>query len=193
MPIGISDFMLNIQLMVAAPELNGRWKMVPLPGIKRPDGTIARWAPQETTSAFMMKKSERKEEAWKFLDWWTSNATQSRFGNDIESVAGTEYRWYTANYGAMQTLPWSEEDLEALNEQDRWAKNVPYVPGYYFLTREMDFAWIDAVIGGEPPREALDKSEMSLQREMMRKQEEFGITSNDDLRITPYNTPYRRE
>lgn len=193
MPIGISDFMLNIQLMVAAPELNGRWKMVPLPGIQRPDGTIARWAPQETTSAFMMKKSERKEEAWKFLDWWTSNATQSRFGNDIESFAGTEYRWYTANYGAMQTLPWSEEDLEALNEQDRWAKNVPYVPGYYFLTREMDFAWIDAVIGGEPPREALDKSEMSLQREMMRKQEEFGITSNDDLRITPYNTPYRRE
>lgn len=193
MPIGISDFMLNIQLSAAAPELDGRWRMLPLPGIRRPDGTVARWAPQETTSAFMLKKSERKEEAWKFLEWWTSDAIQSRFGNDIESFAGTEYRWYTANTAAMQKLPWSEDDLEALNEQDRWAKNVPYVPGYYFLTREMDFAWINTVLDGQPGREALEQSDMSLRREMMRKQEEFGLTQDDNLHLAPYTNPYRRE
>lgn len=193
MPIGISDFMLNIQLTVAAPELAGHWKMVPVPGIRQPDGTVVRWAPQETTSAFMMKKSKHKEEAWKFLEWWTSGSVQSRYGNDIESYAGIEYRWYTANAAAMQTLPWTEDDLKALNEQDRWAKNVPYVPGYYFLTREMDFAWINTVIGGKPARETLGKSEMSLQREMRRKQEEFGITPNDNLQVTPYNKPYGRE
>ncbi|MEF3310226.1 extracellular solute-binding protein [Paenibacillus sp. GYB004] len=193
MPIGISDFMLNIQLTVAAPELAGHWKMVPVPGTRQPDGTVVRWAPQETTSAFMMKQSKRKEEAWKFLEWWTSGSVQSRYGNDIESYAGIEYRWYTANVAAMQTLPWSEDDLKALNEQDRWAKNVPYVPGYYFLTREMDFAWINTVIGGKPARETLGKSEMSLQREMRRKQEEFGLTPDDNLQVTPYNQPYGRE
>ncbi|UVI27302.1 extracellular solute-binding protein [Paenibacillus spongiae] len=193
MPIGISDITMYIQLTVAAPELAGHWKMVPLPGIERPDGTIARWAPQETTSAVMMKKSERKEQAWKFLEWWTSDSVQGRFGNDIESFAGIEYRWHTANIAALQTIPWTEEDLRMLNEQGEWTKNMPYVPGYYFLLREMEFAWNNTVVGGKPPKEALEKSEMSLLREMKRKQEEFGITPDDSIRVEPYDKPYRRE
>ncbi|MFD0715987.1 extracellular solute-binding protein [Paenibacillus sp. GCM10027626] len=193
MPIGISDITMYAQLTIAAPELAGHWKMVPLPGIRQVDGTIARWAPQETTSAMIMKKSERKDDAWKFLNWWTSEQVQSQFANDIESFAGIEYRWYTANVNALQTIPWSDEDLLALNEQGRWTKNMPYVPGYYFLPREMDFAWNNTVVSGKPPKETLEKAEMSILREMRRKQLELGMTPDQTLPIAPYDKPYGRE
>jgi len=60
------------------------------------------------------------------------------------------------------------------------------------LAREIDFAWNNAVVGKMPAREALEQSEMSLSREMTRKQEEFGITPDDDLPIAPYDAPYER-
>jgi len=198
-PIGVADFDMYVQLVVGAPEIEGKWKMVPLPGVKQPDGTVARWSHnesmvriQEPSSLLMLGKSERKAEAWRFIDWWTSDEVQSRFSNDIESFAGIAYRWNTANLAAMQTIPWPEEDLAALNEQDRWVKNMPYVPGYYYLAREIEFAWNNTVVGGMPAREALEKSEMSLAREMMRKQEELGAASMDRLSVPPYDKPYER-
>ncbi|MGZ9584239.1 extracellular solute-binding protein [Paenibacillus marinisediminis] len=192
-PIGIDDISTYIQLTVAAPELAGHWKMLPMPGVKQQDGTVSRWTSLGTTSAFMLKQSDKKDEAWKFLEWWTSDETQSRYANDIESFAGIEYRWHTANLTALQSVPWPEEDLSVLNEQLVWAKNMPFVPGYYLFPREMDFAWNDVVLNGKPPKEALEKAYQSLTREMTRKQLEFGITSKDDLSITPYDKPYRRE
>ncbi|QJD82007.1 extracellular solute-binding protein [Cohnella herbarum] len=198
-PIGVADFDLYIQLTVGAPEIEGKWRMLPLPGIKQPDGSVARWSHnesmvrlQEPSSIMMLNKSDRKDEAWQFIQWWTSADVQSRYSSDIESFAGIAYRWNTANLEAMQTIPWPEEDLAALNEQDRWVKNMPYVPGYYYLAREIEFAWNNVVVGRMPAREALEQSEMSLSREMMRKQEEFGLTPKDDLHIAPYDKPYER-
>lgn len=199
-PIGVADFNLYMQLTVGAPEIDGKWKMLPLPGVLQPDGTVVRWTHNESTtldselpsSLLMLNKSERKDDAWKFISWWTSDEVQSRFSTDIESFAGIAYRWNTANQAAMQTMPWSEEDLNALNEQDRWVKNMPYVPGYYYLSREIDFAWNNTVVGHMPAREALEKAELSLLREMMRKQEEFGLSPEDDLNVMPYDTPYER-
>ncbi len=198
-PIGIADFDLYIQLTVGAPEIEGKWRMLPLPGVRQSDGTVARWSHnesmarlQEPSSIMMLNKSKRKDEAWQFIQWWTSADVQSRYSNDIESFAGIAYRWNTANLEAMQTIPWPEEDLEALNEQDRWVKNMPYVPGYYYLAREIEFAWNSVVVGRMPAREALEQSEMSLSREMMRKQEEFGLKSEDDLGIAPYDKPHER-
>ncbi|OUS75839.1 hypothetical protein B1748_15540 [Paenibacillus sp. MY03] len=192
-PVGVGDLTMYVQLMTAAPELTGRWGMLPLPGVRQDDGSVERWASQLTTSAFMMEASDKKEEAWKFLEWWTSDETQVQYGLDIESFAGIAYRWNTANSNALQNLLWTEEELNRLNEQNRWVKNLPYVPGYYFLARAMDFAWNDTIVSGDPPREALERAQLSLLREMERKQKEFGMLDDYDLHITPYDEPYRRE
>ncbi|WP_409342218.1 extracellular solute-binding protein [Paenibacillus sp. MBLB4367] len=193
MPIGVSDINMYPQLVAAAPELAGHWKMIPIPGTRQQDGTVARWSMLGTESAMIMKKSDKKEEAWKFLEWWTSEKVQTQYGIDIESFAGILYRWYTSNTNAMQHLLWEDEELSAINEQDSWAKNMPFVPGYYLLPREMDFAWNEAVLEGKPPREALERTQMTLMREMKRKQEELGITPDNQLHVTPYDKPYRRE
>ncbi|MFD0717324.1 extracellular solute-binding protein [Paenibacillus sp. GCM10027626] len=189
-PIGIADFGTYVQLQVAAPEIAGRWKMAPVPGIRQGDGQVARWASQPTSAAMIMRNSAKKEAAWTFIEWWTSAEVQGRYANDIESFAGLEFRWNTANVEAMKLLPWPADELAVVSEQARWAKNMPYVPGYYFLGREMDFAWNNAVISHMASQEALEKSASSLQREMIRKQQEFGLKPGADLHVPQHDQPY---
>ncbi|MFK7692095.1 extracellular solute-binding protein [Paenibacillus sp. HJGM_3] len=190
MPIGVADFNTYVQLLVAAPEIAGKWKIAPIPGNRQNDGTVARWAPQGLTGAIIMEKSERKEQAWKFLDWWTSNDVQLQYGNRIESFYGTEYRWNTANQQALAALSWPAEDLKAIQEQNRWTKNMPLAPGYYFLSREMEFAWIRTVVKGVPARESLEEATVSMEREMQRKQRNLNIPATADLRLPAFDQPY---
>ncbi|MBB6675264.1 extracellular solute-binding protein [Cohnella nanjingensis] len=192
-PIGVADFNTYVQLLVAAPEITGHWKMAPLPGVRQKDGEVARWSPQGVSGAMIMKKSDRQDEAWQFLQWWTSADVQAQYAKDIESFYGIEFRWNTANVEAMGALTWPKEDLEALREQARWAKNMPYVPGYYFLNREMEFAWNRTVMGGMPAQESLEEAQLSLQREMHRRQKDFGIRTGDDLHVPQIEQPYEWE
>ncbi|QHW31190.1 extracellular solute-binding protein [Paenibacillus rhizovicinus] len=192
-PIGIADFNTYVQLLVAAPEITGHWKIAPLPGVKQADGTVARWSPQGISAGMIMKKSDNKDEAWKFLQWWTSDEVQAHYAKDIESYYGMEYRWNSANTNAMKTLPWSNEDIAVLREQSKWAKNMPYVPGYYFLSREMDFAWNSTVFDRVPAQEALEKAQTEIQREMDRRQVDFGIKKTDDLHVPQIKKPFNWE
>jgi ABC-type glycerol-3-phosphate transport system substrate-binding protein len=189
-PIGIADFNTYVQLLVAAPEITGNWKMLPLPGIKQPDGQVARWSPQGISAGMIMKKSDDKDDAWKFLQWWTSDEVQAQYAKNIESFFGPEFRWNTANVNAMKTLPWTNEDLTALHEQARWAKNMPVVPGFYFLSREMDFAWNRTIYDRMPAQESLEMAQTDIQREMDRRQEDFGVSKNDNLHIPQITKPY---
>lgn len=182
-PIGIADYNTYIQLTVAAPEIIGKWKMAPLPGVLNDEGQVVRWSSQSTTAAMIMEKSKRKDDAWTFLEWWTSTEIQAKYANDIEALAGIEYRWNPANKEALQYVPWPSEEMEVLAEQARWGKNMPYVPGYYFLNREIDFAWNNTVLTNMPAKEALRKAAVSLQREMTRKQKEFGFGPGTDLML----------
>lgn len=193
MPVGVADISVYSQFVIAAPEISGHWLMLPIPGVKLDDGSIARWTQAVSTSAMIMKESNKKEEAWTFLKWWTSEDVQTRYSLDIESFAGIEYRWYTANEQAFQQLPWSELELEILNEQLAWIKNMPFVPGYYYLPRVMDAAWNKTVLEGIPPREALEQAQLELQREMARKREELGMDEDEVLLVPRYEEPHRRE
>jgi len=189
MPVGIADFNTYVQLQVAAPEITGHWKIAPVPGIRRADGQIARWTAQGVSGAMIMKKSDKAEAAWKFLKWWTSDDVQARYAGDMESFYGLEYRWNTANLKAMSSLAWPTEDLKTIKEQARWVKNMPYVPGYYMLGREMDFAWNRTVLEGKPAKESLEQAEVALQREMNRRQEDFGVRRSDNLRVPEVDQP----
>lgn len=191
-PIGVADFNTYVQLQVAAPEITGHWKVAPLPGIKQLSGEVARWSPQGLTTAMIMKKSNKKDDAWTFLKWWTSGEVQSQYAKDMESYYGIEYRWNTANVEAMKTLSWPSEDLIAIREQARWANNLPIVPGYYFLSREMDFAWNKTVFDKIPASETLEAANVSLQREMDRRQRNFGI-SGKSLQVPIVTEPFNWE
>lgn len=175
-PVGISQYNSYVQLKIGAPELEGWWKMAPIPGLLQPDGTVDRSAGGVGQAAVIFKQSDQKEEAWEFLKWWTSTEVQTRYAEELEALIGLEARWNTSNVEALKSLPWPNEDIEAILKQWDWFKEQPIVLGGYFTQRHVQFAWTRVVLQGENPREALELAYQDINRELRRKQEEFGFS-----------------
>ncbi|WJH33905.1 extracellular solute-binding protein [Paenibacillus sp. CC-CFT747] len=185
LPIGISDYNTYMQLLVAAPELNGSWEIAPVPGVGGQGQEPVRWSGGSLTSGMIFKSTKHKEEAWSFLKWWTSTDTQARFGNEVELLNGVEFRWNTANVEAFKKLPWPSGTKETILEQWRWYKEMPNVPGGYFTGREMLFAWNRTVLQGLNYRESLEQAIFQVDSELKRKQKEFGfLDENGEVRRT---------
>ncbi|GAA3401036.1 extracellular solute-binding protein [Paenibacillus hodogayensis] len=179
MPIGIADFNSYLQISVAAPELTGWWGMAPLPGYKQSDGTVARWSSGGQTTGFIYKSSKKKQEAWEFLKWLLSADVQERYGSDLESFNGIAFRWNSANIEAFSRLPWQKDDLKVIFEQWKWYKEMPNPPGAYFVARELNNAWNRTVVDGMNYRESLEEGIINIDREMVRKAQEFGFITPD--------------
>ncbi|WP_339319514.1 extracellular solute-binding protein [Paenibacillus sp. FSL R10-2734] len=181
-PIGISDFSMYIQLMVAAPELNGYWGIAPIPGVKQADGQIARWMGGTEQAGVIFKRTKKAEQSWEFLKWWTSADIQEKYGSDLETINGTSFRWNTSNVEAFVHLPWKQEDLNSILEQWRWYKEIPNVPGSYFLDREIQNAWNRTVVDGINYRSSLETAIDAIDVEMRRKMVEFGtVDANGNI------------
>ena len=186
MPIGLGSYSLYNQLKVSAPEINGRWEMLPVVGTKRVDENgeeyIDRsWSSaaqgsvglnQGSTCTFILKACEDRglaDEAWKFLKWYTSDDVRVEFAQKIEMRMGVASRYTPANYKAMDRLPWTEAERELLLEQ--WDNMVlfPEVPGSYYVGRNLTYAFRQVVYNDENPVYALNKYNEVINREMARK------------------------
>lgn len=188
-PIGIADISTYIQLTVAAPELNGLWGIAPVPGVRQPDGTVARWMSGGMQTDVIFKSTDKAEEGWEFLKWWTSAEVQERYGMDLEMLNGVTFRWNTSNIEAFVELPWKPEDLKSILEQWRWFKEIPNVPGSYFLGREMDNAWNRTVVDGMNYRGSLEIAIKDIEREMYRKLQEFNFIDSNGRVVRTLDWP----
>lgn len=177
LPIGVADYFTYVQLGTTAPELTGWWEMRPMPGIRQADGTIDRSTGGAADVAVIFESSDMKEEAWEFLKWWTSADIQERYGRELEALLGVEARWNTANVEALMNMPWPIKDIAAINEQWLWFKEMPVVLGGYYTTRHIENAWNRVVLQGQHIREALEIAVKDINRELRKKQEEFGINA----------------
>lgn len=215
MPLAIESYVLFNTLSVFAPELRGEWGFAPVPGIMQEDGTINRTvpvnqtilvggaatAPQGTTGSIIMEKSQKKQQAWEFLKWWTRADTQVRFGREMEALIGSAARWATANVEAMQQLPWKVEERETLMEQWSWVEGVPPVLGGYYVTRQFDWLFRAVVLNNEPIRESVLDYNREIDREITRKRVELGYETDyekldqrlKDLYWDHYTHVYRLE
>ncbi|GIO65907.1 extracellular solute-binding protein [Paenibacillus cookii] len=191
-PIGISDFNMYIQLLVAAPEIANDWTIAPIPGTKREDGSVVRWSGgANPTNAMLFKSSapEKQQKAWKFLQWYMSTEIQTEFGLNLEQYYGETFRWNTANVQAFAQMPWKPQDLNVILEQWKWTKEVPQVPGGYMTDREIGFAWNRTVVDAENPRISLEKAIKEINRELARKQQEFGIAGPNGEALKSLDLP----
>ena len=71
-------------------------------------------------------------------------------------------------------MPWPKKDIMAIREQWQWFKEQPVVLGGYFTGRHIQNAWNRVVLQGMNPREALEIAVKDIDRELAKKQEEFG-------------------
>ncbi|WZL78948.1 extracellular solute-binding protein [Eubacteriales bacterium mix99] len=179
-PIGIADYgMLNL-LTNAAPEIAGMWEVAPYPGVRDKTGKVQRWTLGSAESDVIFENSTRKEEAWKFLDWWTSTDVQTRFANTLQSTLGNEYLWNTSNLEAMANTPWIRKH-KAILEQVKWTREPPRILGGYMIERELSNVVTQTVMEGENVRSAMDEAIKRINREITRKLEEFGYLSDGQV------------
>ena len=173
MPIGLADNSIYLQLVAAAPELNGKWAMAPLPGIRQEDGSVSRRYPSIAGSAaVILKASKKQEEAWALLRQWLSEETQTSYSREVESRIGKSARWMSSVSAAFSSLPWEKDVIDTVKGSWKELSGVPNVLGGYYVGRHINNAWNRVVINGMLPRESLERAVADINKELARKREQ---------------------
>lgn len=189
-PIGISDYFMYNLILNAAPEIANVWDIALVPGIENEEGVVERWQTGGAESNIIFSDTNKTDESWAFLKWWSSVETQVAFGNTLQTTYGAEYMWNSANLAAYPELPWPHSHKETILAQAEWIAEVPRVPGSYLLERELSNAYNAIVLDGDNLRTAIDLASKRVNRETNRKLEEFGFMKDGKI-IEPYPNPER--
>ncbi len=174
MPLGIATYNTYLTLESAAPEIAGRWSVAKVPGtLNEATGEINRTIAGSGSGCAIVKASSHWKEAWQFLKWWTSADTQARYSNNVESVIGPLGRVSTANVEALTKLAWNPTDLDVLLDQWSEVKEVPEVPGSYYVVRAIDQAFWSVINDGSNAKDAINKWSLVANNEIKRKISEY--------------------
>ncbi len=176
MPIIIAGYTgLYNQLKVFATELDGCWTFVPVPGWEHEDGTINNDSISSVTAVVMINAAKNKSAAWKYMCWYTGAECQADYANEMVAIMGDSAKHSTANRDALISMPWTyDEYTEVLRQFDNLASIENY-PGYYFVDRYTNFAFLSAYNDGADPSTELLSYINTINTEIIRKREEFGL------------------
>ncbi len=174
MPLGIAGYATYLTVESAAPEIDGRWAVAKVPGtLDESTGEINHTIAGSGSGCAIVKASSHWKEAWEFLKWWTSAETQTRYSNNVESVIGPLGRISTATVEAFENLAWNPTDLDVLLSQWEEVKEVPEVPGSYYVVRAIDQAFWSVINDGSNAKDAINKWSVVANNEIKRKIEEY--------------------
>lgn len=187
-PIGIAEYGMYNLLLNAAPEIAGKWDIALFPGVEDENGDVLRYTAGAAESSVIFKTSDKKDAAWEYLQWVNSVDVQVEFGYTLQTTYGKEFLWNTANIDAFNALPWKSAHREVIAEQAQWMVEAPRVPGSYMLERELSNLYNAVVVDGKKLRTSVDNAVKRIDRETMRKLEEFGYAKNGEM-IKPYPVP----
>ena len=181
-PIGIVGYDMYNTLAVSAPEIRGKWDFALLPGTEEADENgntyIDHKGAASGTSLIMMGTTQKPYEAWAFMDWFTSADTQVSYAREIEAILGAAARHNTANVEAFTRLSWTEKEKTVLMEQWNETVGVPEVAGGYYTGRNLENAFREVVNNNYNPRQILSDYILTINSEIDRKREEFGLASS---------------
>lgn len=169
MPLGIAQYSVYLTLYDAAPEIKNRWAVANVPAATDGNGYVA----GSGTGCAIVKKSKHQEAAWEFLKWWTSAETQTRYSNNVESVLGMLGRPQTSNVEAFKSIAWDTEDKENILLQWEQVREIPEIPGSYYLTRSVDQAFWQVINGKANVKDAVVKWSRTADSEIERKIKEY--------------------
>ena len=177
-PYGIISYGTYNQLMAAAPELRGLWKMAPIPGTVLEDGSIRHDSASGGSGCMMLTAAQKRgvaDQGYKFLTWWTDHDQQVRYGSELEATMGVAARYTPADIAALDKMGWTDEELAVLKEQRDHTQNVYSIPGDYLLARSLTNALRSTLDGDLEPRRTLSQYNRDINAEITRKRKEFGL------------------
>ncbi len=180
MPMGIADYTVYNQLEVFAPEIKGMWSFSLVPGTARAaeGGTeiVDHSIGAAGTSTVIMSSCKNPADAWDFVKWWTGAEAQSRYAREIESILGPSGKYATANTEAFRRIStWTSAESQTILEQWDWAVGTPEVPGGYYTSRGIEFAYARVYNQGDNPVESMLEYIDEINQELARKRKEFHI------------------
>jgi len=176
MPLVINDYTFFNNLQVGAPEIANLWDFTIVPGTVQADGTTNHTVPVAGTACMMLNSTKAPEEAWEFMQWWTSADTQISYGRDMEMILGTSGRVATANIEATKALAWSKKNSNAIESARKFTYGIENVPGSYFMSRHIQNAFRMVVLSGDDPKESLRYYSKIINNEIHTKCDELGIS-----------------
>ena len=183
--IGSYDDLYN-KLVIYATEIEGLWEFCPIPGTATYDEegnrvSINYNSIASVDSAVMLNACEGEERfaAWEYMQWETSADVQANFGNRMVALIGPSAKYETANINAIQNISWSADERDAILDQIEHLSSIVNYPGSYYISRYISFAFLDAVNNGTDPVDALSAYIDTINAEITRKREEFGLKTGD--------------
>lgn len=179
MPIALNSYSAYNTLQEAAPEIRGLWTMLPIPGTKDENGNINR-ATNSAMTAGIILKSDKTEQCWEFLRWFTSDSIQTEYAYTIEALLGTSGRYSPANKNVLATQGWTHEEVRAIETQWKDIREIPSIPSAYAVTRGLTNAFRNVINNRENPRKTLLKYNNTMNDEIAYKWKEFGIEVEND-------------
>ncbi len=175
MPLGVQNYSMYIQLTMAAPEITGKWQMLPIPGVEQPDGTINNLEAGGGTGCGIMNVSKNKAGGWEFLKWWTDADTQLSYSNNCESILGVSGRVATANLDALTRMGWDSDSLDALLSQWDQLTEVEEIPGGYYTARVIEQAYWNVVNNKKNVKDMLVEWAAVADEEIARKRHQYHL------------------
>lgn len=178
MPIGITSYSQYNQLMGAAPEIRGLWKIALAPGTRKSDGTIDRTQSSSVTGCMVLSQAEKNNKlnsAIELIKWWTSADTQTRYSEELEATMGVTARYTPANIKTLESIKWTKDELDVLKAAREELLGVPEIPGNYLIARSLTSAFRETIAGVNEPWRSLMLYNKVINNEITRKREEFGL------------------
>lgn len=172
-PLGIAVYTLYTQLKAAAPEIEGRWTAVPIPGVVGEDGKINNSSAGSGSGCSITKLSKNPENAWKFLKWWTSASVQLKYSESLESILGPLGRVASSNIEALNNMIWDNDFIEVLNSEINKVTQIPEIPGGYYTARCIDQAFWNVVEQNKIPTDMMLEWGAVADGEISRKRQEY--------------------
>ena len=141
----------------------------------REDGTVSHAANSNGAGAVIFNKVENKENAWRFVKWFTDTDTQVQYASQIEGLMGTMGRFDTANTEALGRLSWSGDELSRLRAQQEELAEIPVTPASYAVTRNIMNAFRETINEKQNPRDTLIWYNRDINDEITRKRKNLGL------------------
>ena len=171
MPLGIAPYSNYFNFVQMAPEIQGKYSMALVPAMS---STGSNAVAGGGTACAIINKSQKHDEAWDFMKWFTSAEVQTEYSRRVESILGLVGRIATSNVEALNDMEWDKEQLSILNEQWNLVQEIPEIPGSYYLIRSVDQAYWSVVNDAENSKDALARWVASADSEIERKYNEYG-------------------
>ncbi|MDF2538663.1 MAG: transporter, substrate-binding protein [Herbinix sp.] len=185
-PVGIVSLADYILFKNGAPELDGQWALAPYPGTVQADDSISRWYIANGNAGVIFKDTDKAEEAWEFMKWWTDYETQVNYTYTLQSTYGKAFVWLSSNVDAIVDSPFEQADKQVIVEQIKWLRDTPRTPGQYLLERSISDIWNDMINNGTSAQVAIDERVIDINREIKKKMNELGYYDEQGNLLRPY-------